>query len=99
MQGVMAVSEVPTPEERGTFELVDALRATGNLRPLVAVLRNADGGAECARDALLLLAELDPELLAQIALDTMIHGYVEDPGLAHQTRRAIRGNDTGAARS
>ena len=99
MQVVMAASELPTPEERETFELVKALRATGNLRPLVIVLRNADGGPERARDALVLLAELDPELLAQIALDTMIDGYVEDPGLAHQTRRELRGNDTGAAHS
>jgi hypothetical protein len=97
MQGVMVAAEVPTPEERKTFELVKALRETGNLRPLVAVLRNPDGGPERARDALLLLAELDPELLAQVALDTMIHDYVDDPGLAQQTRREIRGNDAGAA--
>jgi hypothetical protein len=95
----MAASEGQTPEELETAELVKALRETGNLRPLVAVLRNADGGPECARDALLLLAELDAELLVQIALDTMIHDYVEDPGLAHQTRREVRGNDDGAARS
>jgi hypothetical protein len=52
-----------------------------------------------ARDALLLLGELDLELLVQVALDTLIRDYVEDPGLAHQTRREIRGNNAGAARS
>src|SRR5688572_17323707 len=59
IQVVMAASELPTPEERETFELVEALRATGNLRPLVTVLRNPDGGPERARDALVLLADLD----------------------------------------
>jgi hypothetical protein len=95
----VAVSEVPTPEERETALLVEVLRETGNLRPLVTVLRDDDGGPERARDALLLLGELDLELLVQIALDTLIHDYVEDHGLAHQTRREIRGSDTGAAPS
>jgi hypothetical protein len=44
----MAASEGQTPEELETAELVKALRETGNLRPLVAVLRNADGGPERA---------------------------------------------------
>jgi hypothetical protein len=95
----MAAVEGQTPEERETAELVKALRETGNLRPLVAVLRNADGGPESARDALRLLGELDLELLVQVALDTLIHDYVEDPGLAHQTRREIRGSHDGAAPS
>jgi hypothetical protein len=93
----MAALEAPTPAERETAELVKALRETGNLRPLIAVLRNTDGGTECARDALLLLGELDLELLVQVALDTLIQDYVEDPGLAHQTRREIRGSGAGAA--
>jgi hypothetical protein len=95
----MGASEGQTPEERQTAELVKALRETGNMRPLVAVLRDADGGPERARDALLLLGELDPELLVQVALDTLIEEYVEDPGLAHQPRREIRGKDPGAASS
>lgn len=94
----MAAVEGQTPEERETAELVMALRETGNVRPLVAVLRNPDGGPESARNALLLLGELDVELLVQVALDTLIHDYVDDPGLAHQTRRQIRGNDDDAAR-
>jgi hypothetical protein len=95
----MAASDGQMPEEFATAELVRALRETGNLRPLVAVLRNPDGGPECARDALLLLGELDLELLVQVALDTMIQDYVEDPGLAHQTRREMRGSDAGTAPS
>ncbi|MEA2169630.1 MAG: hypothetical protein QOF76_2930 [Solirubrobacteraceae bacterium] len=95
----MAASEEHTPEERKTAELVKALRETGNLRPLVAVLRGHDRGPERARDALLLLAELDPELLAQVALDTLIDDYVEDPALAQQTRRLVRGGAAGAAPS
>jgi hypothetical protein len=95
----MAASDGQMPEEFATAELVRALRETGNLRPLVAVLRSSDGGPECARDALLLLGELDLELLVQVALDTMIQDYVEDPGLAHQTRREMRGSDAGTAPS
>jgi hypothetical protein len=95
----MVVSEVPTPEEREIAELVRALRDTGNLRPLVTVLRGGDGGPERARDALLLLGELDLELLVQVALDTLIDGFVGDPGLAYQTRREIRGSDAAAAPS
>jgi hypothetical protein len=79
--------------------LVKALRRTGNLRPLVTVLRDGDEGPERARDALLLLGEFDLELLVQVTLDTLIDAYVEDPGLAHQTRREIRGSDAGAAPS
>jgi hypothetical protein len=46
-----------------------------------------------------LLGEFDLELLVQVTLDTLIDAYVEDPGLAHQTRREIRGSDAGAAPS
>jgi hypothetical protein len=95
----MASPEGQTAEERATAEIVNALRETGNLRPLVAVLRNPDGGPERARNALLMLAELDPELLVQVALDTLIDDYVEDPALAQQTRREIRGDHADAAPS
>jgi hypothetical protein len=95
----MAASDGPTPEEQETAELVKALRATGNLRPLIVVLRAPDGGPERARDALLLLGELDLELLVQVALDTLIDDHVEDALLAHQTRREIRGSDPSAAPS
>ena len=83
----MAASETPTPQELATAELVKALRATGNLRPIVTVLREDESGAERARDALLLLGELDLELLVRVALDTLIDDCVADPALAHQSRR------------
>ncbi len=94
----VASSESPDHEQE-TAELVKALRASGNLRPLVGVLREPDGGPERARDALLMLGELDLELLVQVALDTLIDDYVEDPALAHQTRREIRGEGSSAAPS
>lgn len=50
-----------------------------------------DTGPERARDALRVLGDLDIELLVQLALDTLIDQYVEDPGVAHQTRRERRG--------
>ena len=99
MPGPVASSDGPTPEERATADLVKALRETGNLRPLVAVLRAPDGGPERARDALLLLGELDVELLVQVALDTLIDDHVDDPALALQTRREIRGADPSGTHS
>jgi hypothetical protein len=81
-----------TPAERKTTELVSTLIASGNLRPLIEALRTGDHGPEDARDALRTLVELDPDRLVQIALDTLITEYVEDPGIAHQPRRVIDGN-------
>lgn len=78
--------------ERETLELVAALVATGNLHPLIARLRDRETGPERARDALRVLAELDRDLLVQIALDTLIDQFVTDPGLAHQPRREARGD-------
>jgi hypothetical protein len=76
-----------TPAERATAELVAKLVESGNLRPLIDALRSGDRGPEEARDALRLLADLDVDRLVQIALDTLITEYVEDPGLAYQPRR------------
>jgi hypothetical protein len=87
----MASSEGLTPEEQRTADLVETLKKTGNLRPLVDVLRAGEPGPELARDALLLLGELDLQLLVQVALDTLIEDYVDDPGVAVQTRRVLRG--------
>jgi hypothetical protein len=90
---LMTSPEDFTEEERTTAGLVKAVRSTGNLRPLVAVLRQSDGGPERARDALLMLGELDLDLLVQVALDTLIDDHLEDPALAPQTRRAARGQE------
>jgi hypothetical protein len=76
-----------TPAERASVELAQTLVASGNLRPLIDALRNGDRGPEDARDALRLLADYDVDRLVQIALDTLITEYLDDPGLAHQPRR------------
>lgn len=68
----MAPHEELTPEEHQTLELIHALKQTGNLHPLVQVLRDGDVGRERARDALRLLGELDLDLLVQVVLDTLI---------------------------
>lgn len=87
----MAVDEDLPVEERETLELAQDLVKSGNLHPLVARLRSGETGPERARDALRVLGDLDLDLLVQLALDTLIDQYVEDPGLAHQTRRESRG--------
>lgn len=87
----MAADEGLTDDERGTLELVQRLVDTGNLHPLVAQLRAGDHGPERARDALKVLGDLDLDLLVQLSLDTLVEQYVGDPGLAHQTRRVVRG--------
>jgi hypothetical protein len=78
--------------EEETLELVNTLVETGNLHPLIRRLRSAEVGPERARDALLVLGDLDLELLVQLALDSLIHQFVEDPGIAHQPRRESRGD-------
>ena len=83
----MTVDGALTAGERETLELVQDLIDSGNLHPLVARLRGGETGPERARDALRTLGELDLDLLVQVALDTLIDRYVEDPGIAHQTRR------------
>ena len=67
---------------------------SGNLYPLIARLRDGDLGPESARDALRALGELDLDLLVQVTLDGLITTYLDDPGLAHQPRRAVRGEGT-----
>jgi len=83
--------DVPS-EDREVLDLVVGLQATGNLHPLVALLRDGQIGPERARDALKVLGEADLDQLVQIALDTLIAEYVADPGLAHQPRRDRRGD-------
>jgi hypothetical protein len=83
-------------DERTATELAAQLRDSGNLHPLIARLRNGELGPERARDALRILAEFDIDLLVQITLDGLISAYLEDPGLAHQPRRAVRSERTGA---
>jgi hypothetical protein len=88
---IVATDPDPTFAEERTLKLVEALIESGNLHPIIVRLRTGETGPELARDALKVLSELDRDLLVQIALDTLIDQYVEDPGLAHQTRRQTRG--------
>ncbi len=96
MASEMAFADELSPEERATLELVRQLAASGNLHPLIARLRDGEIGPESARDALRVLAELDLDVLLQIALDGLISGYLEDPGLAHQPRRVVRSEESDA---
>ncbi len=93
----MAADEELTAEEHETLELVRDLIDSGNLHPLIERLRAGDTGPERARDALKTLGDLELDLLVQLALDTLIAQYVDDPGIAHQTRRTFRGGADGAA--
>ncbi len=90
----MAFAEDLPLEEQVTLELVSELVATGNLHPLIARLRDGELGPESARDVLRTLAELDPDQLVQITLDSLITTYLEDPGLAHQPRRVVSGEQS-----
>jgi hypothetical protein len=78
-------------EEQATLELVTEL--VGNLHPLIARLRDGELGPESARDALRTLGELDLDLLVQITLDGLVGTYLQDPGLAHQPRRVVPGEE------
>ena len=94
MASERAFADDLSPEESATLELVRQLVATGNLHPLIARLRDGELGPESARDALRTLGELDLELLVQITLDGLVTTYLEDPGLAHQPRREVRGQES-----
>ena len=94
MASERAFADDLSPEERATLELVTELAASGNLHPLIARLRDGEVGPESARDALLVLAELDLDLLVQITLDGLVTTYLDDPGLAHQPRRLVPGEQS-----
>jgi hypothetical protein len=94
MASERAFAENLSPQEQATLDLVTELVATGNLHPLIARLRDGEIGPESARDALRTLAEFDLDLLVQITLDGLISTYLEDPGLAHQPRREVRGQES-----
>jgi hypothetical protein len=66
--------------DREIIDLVEALRDTGNLHPLIARLRDGEVEPETALDTLLVLLEYDPHLLVQITLDSLICEYVDDSG-------------------
>ena len=78
----MSDSDQPTDQERETLALVTRLRGEGDVAALVALLQGGERGRERARDALTVLAELDPEVIVQVALDALIHGHVNAEGTA-----------------
>lgn len=87
----MAFADDLSSGEQATLELARQLVASGNLHSLIARLRDGEIGPESARDALRVLGELDLGLLVQITLDSLVTTYLDDPGLAHQPRRVVRG--------
>ena len=88
----MASPDQPTAQERATMALVARLHADGDTASLIALLHDGHEGPERVRDALILLAELDPELMVQVALDALIQAHLDDPAGAPQTRRVLRAN-------
>lgn len=86
----MVNDDPPTADEEQTLSLVRRLRADADIEPLVASLRDGHQGPERVRDALILLAELDPNLIVQVALDALIQAHLNDPSGARQTRRVAR---------
>jgi hypothetical protein len=85
----MPAEDAPTVAEQEIVEIARCLRATGDVGPLVELLRGSDGGPEHARDALRTLGELDLDVLVQLLLDTLIAEHIDDPALAVQTRRIV----------
>ena len=85
-----------SPDETRTAELVRELRSTGTLRPLLTPLQESDGGPRRARDALLMLGELDLEALVQIALDTLLSDPAKDRASTFQTIRVVGGDEAWA---
>jgi hypothetical protein len=69
----------PIAEEEQTLSLVRRLRADGDTAPIIASLRDGDRGPERVRDALTVLAELDLDLIVQVALDSLIEAHLNDP--------------------
>ncbi|HEX6745095.1 MAG TPA: hypothetical protein VF087_12805 [Solirubrobacteraceae bacterium] len=86
----MPDSDEPTDQERATIALLAGLRADGDAAALIALLQDGREGPARVRDALIVLADLDPELIVQLALDALIEAYVGDPVAAQQRRRMVR---------
>jgi hypothetical protein len=68
----------PTDDENEVASLVRRLRADGDTAPLIALLHSGREGPGRVRDALTVLAELDPELIVEVALDALLLAHVDD---------------------
>jgi hypothetical protein len=87
----MADDDQPTAAQQEVLSLARRLRADGDTAPLMTLLKDGREGPERVRDALMLLAELDAELIVQVALDALLRAPVDDHHAAHQTRRVTQG--------
>jgi hypothetical protein len=85
----VAEDDQPTADERA-LSLARQLVADADTGPLITALRDGRNGSEFVRNALTLLADFDPDLIVQVALDALIQAHLNDPGTARQTRRIER---------
>ena len=88
----MASDDQPTADEQEVFSLARRVRADGDTAPLIACLRGGRDGAERVRDVLMILAELDPELIVQVAVDALLRAYADDHDAAPPIGRVTRNN-------
>lgn len=88
----MASDDPPIAHEDEVLALVQRLRADGDTAPLITVLQDGPEGPERVRDALAILADLDPELIVQVALDALVLAHGAQDQTDHQTRRITRDN-------
>jgi hypothetical protein len=85
----MGSDDQPTADELA-LSLARKLIGDADTGPLIAALRDGRDGPECVRDALTFLADFDPELIVQVALDALIQAHLNDPAGARQARRIER---------
>ena len=78
----MANDDPQTADEEQTLSLVRQQRAEVDTAALITSLQDGRRGPERVRDALTLLAELDPDLIVQIALDALIQAHINDAAAA-----------------
>jgi hypothetical protein len=89
----VAKDDPSTDRERDTLLLAGQLIADAGTGPIITSLRDRRHGPERVRDALTLLAELDPDLIVQLALDALIHAHsaipppLDQPAGPHATRQ------------
>jgi hypothetical protein len=75
----VARDDPSTDRERDSLLLAGQLIADAGNGPIITSLRDRCHGPERVRDALTLLAELDPDLIVQVALDALIHAHATTP--------------------
>jgi hypothetical protein len=86
----VSTDEQPTAAEREALALARRLVADGDTGPLITSLRDGRDGPERVRNALTFIAELDPDLIVQVALAALIQAHGDDPAAARRTRTIVR---------